>query len=315
MTKVLANALVPIFFGLILGYVAGLRGMMDNQNIKTLITFVMSVAVPSSLFLAIARTPRAALREQASTALVLAIVYVVLYAVSFFWTHSREGLSVSDSSVVALTLGFPNVAAVGLPLLASVFGPRAAVTVATSIAIGSITVSPITLAILEGSRRDSGGASALTHIGISLIRSFKKPIVYAPLLGMAFSCAGLNLPSYVDRSFAVMGSAADGSALLLTGLVVSAQKIEIRGGTLLAVFFKNAIQPALAIGIAMLIHLSIDQMRYVTLISAMPCGFFGVVFGRDFDSSPRLASSSLIASYVIGVGTLAAWIVIVNHLG
>jgi malonate transporter len=65
----------------------------------------------------------------------------------------------------------------------------------------------------------------------------------------------------------------------------------------------------------MLIHLNIEQTRYVTLISAMPCGFFGVVFGRDFDSNPKLASSGLIASYVIGIGTLAAWIVIVNHLG
>jgi predicted permease len=53
----------------------------------------------------------------------------------------------------------------------------------------------------------------------------------------------------------------------------------------------------------------------VTLISAMPCGFFGVVFGRDFDSSPKLASSGLIASYLVGVGSLAAWIVIVNHIG
>jgi len=41
----------------------------------------------------------------------------------------------------------------------------------------------------------------------------------------------------------------------------------------------------------MLIHLNIEQTRYVTLISAMPCGFFGVVFGRGFDSNPKLASS------------------------
>ena len=112
-----------------------------------------------------------------------------------------------------------------------------------------------------------------------------------------------------------MGSAADGSALVLTGLVVSAQRFEIGGNTLIAVFLKNALQPVLALGIAMLIHLSIEQTRYVTLISAMPCGFFGVVFGKDFDSSPKLASSGLIASYVVGVGTLAAWIVIVNHIG
>jgi len=324
MTKVLADALVPIFAGLLLGYFAGLWRRMDNQNVRTLITFVMSFAIPCSLFLAIASTPRAALREQAAAGLALAIVYAVLYAVSFVWTRFRENLSASDSSVVALTLGFPNSAAVGLPLLASVFGSRATVTVATSLAIGSITVSPITLAILERSRRSSAGvsgtglsgkSSALPQITLSLIHSCKRPIVWAPLLGLAFSCADLTLPSFIHRSLAVMGSAADGSALVLTGLVVSAQKFEIRGNTLITVLLKNALQPAIALGICMLIHLNIEQTRYVTLISAMPCGFFGVVFGRDFDSNPKLASSGLIASYLVGVGSLAAWIVIVNHIG
>ena len=324
MTKVLANALVPIFVGLLLGYFAGVWRRMDNQNVRTLITFVMSFAIPCSLFLAIASTPRAALREQAAAGLALAIVYAVLYAVSFVWTRFRENLNASDSSVVALTLGFPNSAAVGLPLLASVFGSRATVTVATSLAIGSITVSPITLAILERSRRGSAGvsgtglsgkSSALRQITLSLIHSCKRPIVWAPLLGLAFSCADLTLPSFIHRSLAVMGSAADGSALVLTGLVVSAQKFEIRGNTLITVLLKNALQPAIALGICMLIHLNIEQTRYVTLISAMPCGFFGVVFGRDFDSNPKLASSGLIASYLVGVGSLAAWIVIVNHIG
>jgi len=85
MTKVLADALVPIFAGLLLGYIAGLRRIMDNQNVHNLIVFVMSFAVPCSLFLAIARTPRAALREQAGTMLVLTIAYSVLYGLSFFW--------------------------------------------------------------------------------------------------------------------------------------------------------------------------------------------------------------------------------------
>ena len=96
---------------------------------------------------------------------------------------------------------------------------------------------------------------------------------------------------------------ADGSALVLTGLVVSAQKFEMGGNVLIAVLLKNALQPALALGFAMLIDLSIAQMRYITLISAIPCGFFGVVFGKDFDDNPKLASSGLIASYVVGVGS------------
>jgi predicted permease len=157
MTKILADALVPIFAGLLLGYCAGLWRKMDNENVKTLITFVMSFAIPCSLFMAIAGTSRAALRSQAAPGLVLAIVYFVLYGLSFLWTRSKENLNNADSSVVALTLGFPNSAAVGLPLLGSVFGPQATVTVATSIAIGSLTVSPITLALLESNGNGARG--------------------------------------------------------------------------------------------------------------------------------------------------------------
>jgi malonate transporter and related proteins len=38
------------------------------------------------------------------------------------------------------------------------------------------------------------------------------------------------------------------------------------------------------------------------------------VFGKSFDATPEVASSSLIASYVLGVFTLAGWIVFLGHL-
>src|SRR5580704_10161348 len=157
MTALLANALVPIFAGLLLGFLAGKWRVMDNQNVQSLITFVMSFAIPCSLFLAVASTSLRDLRLQVTPALVLAIVYIVLYAISFFWVRAQHQMSASDSAVLALTLGFPNSAAVGLPLLSSVFGPRATVTVAVSLAIGAITVSPITLMILEAARGGTRG--------------------------------------------------------------------------------------------------------------------------------------------------------------
>ena len=315
MTTVLANALVPIFAGLLLGYLAGMWRVMDNQNVQSLITFVMSFAIPCSLFLAVASTPLRDLRLQVTPALVLAIVYIVSYAISFFWVGAQHQMNASDSAVLALTLGFPNSAAVGLPLLSSVFGPRATVTVAVSLAIGAITVSPITLMILEAARGGTRGGLGWSSLLPPLWHSIKKPIVWAPVLGLVFSCTGLILPSFATRSLAVLGSAADGAALVLTGLVVSAQMFQIRSSTLFAVLLKNAVQPAMAFAVAWSMSLPIEQLRYVTLISAMPCGFFGVVFGKRFGASPQLASSSLIASYVVGIPTLAAWIAVIGHLG
>jgi malonate transporter len=168
--------------------------------------------------------------------------------------------------------------------------------------------------ILEGTKGGSRTGVTWKNVLPPLWHSIKTPIVWAPVLGLVFSLADVNLPSFASRSLVAIGSAADGTALVLTGLVVSAQMVEIRGSTVVAVLLKNVIQPALALAIARSMRLPVEQMRYVTLIGAVPCGFFGVVFGKRFGSNPPLASSALIASYVAGIPTLAVWIALVNRL-
>jgi malonate transporter and related proteins len=49
-TKVLLDTLIPIFAGLVLGYIAGRRGLMDNRNVRNLIVLVMNFAIPCALF-------------------------------------------------------------------------------------------------------------------------------------------------------------------------------------------------------------------------------------------------------------------------
>jgi malonate transporter and related proteins len=50
------------------------------------------------------------------------------------------------------------------------------------------------------------------------------------------------------------------------------------------------------------------------LLSALPSGFFGILFGEGFDATPEVASASLIASTVLGIFTLAGWIILLSHL-
>jgi predicted permease len=50
MTLILLNALLPIFVGLLLGYLAGRRGVVDNLNVRNLMVLVMDFAIPCALF-------------------------------------------------------------------------------------------------------------------------------------------------------------------------------------------------------------------------------------------------------------------------
>src|SRR5258707_5356787 len=111
MIDVLVNSLVPVFVGLLLGYAAGLRKAIDNKNVKSLITFLMSFALPCSLFVTIALTPHQLLWGQAKAAVALALVYLTVFVATYYASRTLGKDSAANSSILALTLGFPNTAA------------------------------------------------------------------------------------------------------------------------------------------------------------------------------------------------------------
>ena len=184
MTLILLNALLPIFVGLLLGYIAGRRGVMDKVNVRDLIVLVMDFAIPCALFSTIRSTSWPVLREQWESALMIAVVFVASYAASYIWARKSLKMSISDASVLALTVGFPNCAAVALPLLTTAYGPSSSVPAAISIAVGAITISPLTVALLESDKLSDGNGVSIQSVAIKFVRAFARPVVWAPVLAL-----------------------------------------------------------------------------------------------------------------------------------
>jgi malonate transporter len=91
MIEVLSNALAPVFVGLLFGYAAGLRKAVDNKNVGSLVAFLMTFALPCSLFVTIAQTPGELLLGQIKAAVVLAIVYLIIFVGTFYaWRSSAR---------------------------------------------------------------------------------------------------------------------------------------------------------------------------------------------------------------------------------
>lgn len=314
MVEILANSLIPVFVGLLVGYVAGIRGVVDNKDLRTLITFVMSFAVPCALFITIVRAPHELLAGEGRVVLVLAITYLVTYAATYFLARKLAGLNGADSAVLSLTLSFPNAAAIGIPLLPAVYGNAASLTDVVAIAVGAVTISPITLAILENNSGSHDHLTGFSRVRVSLWKAVQRPVVWAPMLGVLVVATHLTVPTYAEKSLSVFATATAGAALFLTGLVVSAQRFSLKWNVAWSVVGKTLLQPALCLGAARAAGLPLDQTRHVVLVAAIPCGFFGVVFGKSFDATPDIASSTLIASTVAGVLTLAGWIVLSSYL-
>jgi malonate transporter and related proteins len=312
--ELLANSLVPIFVGLLFGYAAGLRKLVDNKDVKTLVSFLMTFALPCYLFVTMASTPRQLLWDQAKPALVFAVVYVAIFVATYYASRHLIKDTAANSAVLALTLGFPNAAAVGIPLLLAVYGPQASVTVAVALAVGAITITPITLAILNSGTTADRTLTHTARVRASLLSALKNPVFWAPLLGVVIAVIRIHVPVYVEKGLVILGAATEGTALFVTGLIVSAQRFTLNWTVVWAVIAKNLIQPALCLAVVFPLAIPREQTRFVVLLSAIPCGFFGILFGESFNATPEVASSSLIASTVLGIFTLAGWIVFLDHL-
>jgi len=104
----IAEALVPVFFVMFLGYFAGARRIIDNQQVASLTVLVMTLALPAALFVGVAQTSRSGLEENGKLVLVLVISMLVIFGITFSLNHYIFRLSPGENAVQSLSVGFPN---------------------------------------------------------------------------------------------------------------------------------------------------------------------------------------------------------------
>jgi malonate transporter len=134
--------------------------------------------------------------------------------------------------------------------------------------------------------------------------------VFGPVLGIAFSLVGIPLPEAVRRSFQLIGESASGGGLFLTGLILSARRIELSTNMLSGTFLKNIVHPLLAAGLILMLPMDRDTGRAVLPLCVLPSGFFGVLFGLRYSFESHVAGSTVIASSLASVATVAVALVL-----
>jgi len=305
MGTTILNSLAPVFFVLGLGYLAGLWKMVDNKNVHSINLMLMNFALPCALFLAIARASSKVLAQQYRLVVAMALAMILIYALTWILQREMFHLQPNEAAVQSLTVSFSNNVAVGLPLLISMFGPEGTVAVAASIGVGSIVISPVTLVILESGTEKAQSMPVRTRLLYAVLQSCKRPVTWAPLLGVVFSLIGIPIPDVAGRMLNLIGQCTAGVALFLTGLILSAQPFRLGGNAIMSVILKNIVQVALMFGFVLLLRVPAPEARQGVLLAAVPAGFFGTVFGARFGVASVEASSTLIASTLFSIVTLS----------
>jgi malonate transporter len=303
MTDAILASLAPVFLVMALGYVAGRTKQFDNHKIDSLNDLVMDFALPAALFTAMAQAPRQAMIAQAHLALVLLVAMLAAFALAYFLQVRCFRSDPRESALIALTASGPNVGSAGLPIVAALFNKSASISVAVAVAVAAIVLTPLSLVLLESA--EGTKRKPLAIIGTALI----KPIVIAPILGCLASFSGLSLPPLLDSTLALVGQGASGTALFLTGLVLSAQPVRLTRNVGLIAIIKNILQPSLTALFAMPL-LDATEARVAVMLTAVPSGAFGVLFAIRYNIVSVRIGTILIVSTIASAVTLTAAILL-----
>ena len=158
----------------------------------------------------------------------------------------------------------------------------------------------------EGGATNASG----TRVAGALWHALTKPIVLAPAIGIVFSLCGLTTGRVVEACLLLIGHAAPGVALFLTGLILSSQKFQMNRKVVGATWVADIIRPLLTAAVVYVLPIPAETARIAILLAAVPSGFFGILFAVNYRLDSAAAGSMVIASTVFSIITMAVAIAV-----
>src|SRR5688572_19356169 len=309
MSQTLAIVL-PVFAVILLGYGVGKSRLFGVEGVKAITTFCFFVAIPAVLFRAMAQldAPRGS-----DFAVVLAFYAAVLvtYALAMGVGRLLFKLTLAEQAIFATGATYSNILLLGIPLVVTAFGPRAALPQSAILALQSVILISLTSFLVEAGRGAGEGeektsfAAIAKSAGIGLATN---PIIVAMVAGFAWGRTGLGLHEIVDKSLVFLGQAAVPTALFALGASLTRFHL---GGDLRQVavigFIKLAVLPAMVFVSAKYVFgLEALPVAVATISAAMPSGVNAFVLAMRYDTLVARIAAGVIATTALAWAIAAA---------
>jgi predicted permease len=315
MVSVIFSALLPILFVAFLGWLAVRMKLFGPQSTTTLSTFVVRFALPLSLFLAAAQAKPSDLTDAAYIAS-LAAGLIGTYVLGILLGRFVFKHNVRASALEGLSCSFPNMAYCGPPVLIAAVGMQGLLAVIVGNLIVTVLLVPFTIVVLQlaAPPRDGGAGSKWLLVEQSLLGAVKQPLVWLPVLGAALALLGVRLPEVVDNAVEEIGKAAGGAALFTLGMMLGQNPMRLGHDVLANLALKNLVQPAIMLGAALLLGLSLPLVKEVFLIGVMPSATAASVLAQRYGAYVQEAAATTAASTLFSIVTISCGLAIAAAL-
>ena len=292
------NVTAPFFALVLCGYLAARAHVLPENAVPALNTFVLYFALPCMLFRFTAGTPFSRIVNVPVFLAYMATGLLILVLLAAFLRFARKE-SGKDAAFAGLAAAWSNWGYMGLPLFPALLGPQSlAVMIAAGMADLTVVISAgLALASLEdgvGGGPRAALAGALRHI-------VKNPLIWAVLVGGAFSALALHFPAPVDEFIRLLGQAAGPVALFTIGVSLYRPSVRIaRADVMTITGAKLLLRPFCAWVIAMYLFRLTPLETHTTMLgAALPAGGSTFLFAeRQGADADRIAAVILVSTAV-----------------
>jgi predicted permease len=293
----LVGALLPVFFVLALGYLAGKWNEFDADQVAGLSKLALSFALPASLFVGMTEIPRELLLQQGRLVLALILAHVGLFLVAWFLLRRLNKLQGPASIICALMLATSATPVFGVAVLQPLLGDNSAGTVGlVALAINLVVPTAIILLESSGTGAASGASSARAQVLSGLKSGLKSPLLWAPVLGIVVVLLGLRIPKEVASCFAMIGSATSGVAVFTVGLTLAAHAFHLSKAVLLSTFGRITVQTAVLFALLHLLHVQSAFAREALVCCSFPLATIVVLLAAKYKTMEAESASALLLS-------------------
>jgi len=303
----LVSALIPVFFVLLLGYLAGKAHSFDQDQTAGLSKLALNFALPASLFSGMAALPRALLAQQDRLVICLIAVHVGVLLLSNFTLRKLLRVQATRSLVLSLILASSATPVFGVAVLSPLLGKTSIAAVGlVALAINFAIPLAVILFEIDAATKptksvDSGKISV--HLSNPAINGLKiglrSPLLWAPILGCLVALTGRQLPVIVNGSLNFIGSATSGVAVFAVGLTLAAHPLMLARSVLLGSLARITVQSLCLMVLAHWVHLSGPIYREALICCSFPPATTATLLAAKYRSSEAESASILLLTTLL----------------
>jgi malonate transporter len=293
----LVGALLPVFFVMALGYMAGKRNTFDADQAAGLSRLALGFALPASLFVSMADIRKDLLLQQGPLVLALLLAHVGLFLVSWLLLRRIESLRGAPSIIFALLMSTSATPVFGIAVLQPLLGDTSTGTVGL-VALAINLVMPMAIILLEIESASASGSRASRRIQVltGLKIGLQSPLLWAPVLGILLVVAGIHLPKEIASALEMIGSATSGVAVFTVGLTLAAHAFHLSKTVILGTLARITVQTAVLFALLHVLHVQGPFAREALVCCSFPLATAVVLFAAKYKAMGAESASMLLLS-------------------